>query len=50
MSRLQKEPNIRKLEIFVENICKEGGATLEKPLKKCAAVAVIKNPYAGVYT
>lgn len=50
MSRLQKEPNIRKLDIFVEKICREGGAALEKPLKKCAAVAVIKNPFAGVYT
>ncbi len=50
MSRLQKEPNIRKLDIFVEKICREGGTALEKPLKKCAAVAVIKNPFAGVYT
>ena len=50
VSRLQKEPKIRKLDIFVENICTEGGAVLEKPLKKCAAAAVIKNPYAGVYT
>ncbi|MCI8767625.1 MAG: amino acid synthesis family protein [Ruminococcus sp.] len=41
---------MRKLDIFVEKICREGGAALEKPLKKCAAVAVIKNPFAGVYT
>ena len=50
MIRLSKEPNIRKLDIFCETIHSEGGVSLEKPLKKCAAVAVIKNPYAGLYT
>ena len=43
------EPNIRKLVVFRETIRSEGGCELEKPLKKCAAAAVIKNPYAGAY-
>ena len=46
---MSKEPNIRKFEIFLETVRSEGGAELEKPLKKCAAVAVIKNPFAGEY-
>ncbi|MFR9189112.1 MAG: amino acid synthesis family protein [Anaerotruncus massiliensis (ex Togo et al. 2019)] len=43
------EPNIRKLVVFRETIRSEGGCELEKPLRKCAAAAVIKNPYAGAY-
>ena len=46
---MSKEPNIRKFEIFLETVRSEGGIELEKPLKKCAAVAVIKNPFAGKY-
>ena len=43
------EPNIRKLVTFQETIRSEGGMELEVPLRKCAAAAVIKNPYAGFY-
>lgn len=43
------EPNIRKLVIFSETINSEGGYPLDKPLKKCAVAAVIRNPFAGVY-
>lgn len=45
-----KEPNIRKLVTFQEVIRSEGGIELETPLKKCAAAAIIKNPFVGVYT
>lgn len=45
-----KEPDIRKLVIFKETIYSEGGIELEVPLKKCAAAAVINNPFAGSYT
>lgn len=43
------EPTIRKLVIFRETIRREGGVELEQPLLRCAAAAVIQNPYAGVY-
>ncbi len=38
---------IRKLVTVVEEIQKDGGRRLEKPLRKVAAVAVIENPFAG---
>lgn len=44
-----KEPDIRKIVIFKEIICSEGGIELVVPLKKCAAAAVIKNPFSGSY-
>lgn len=40
---------IRKVITVVEEINSEGFKALEKPLKRCAAVAVIKNPFAGRY-
>lgn len=43
------EPKIRKVVLFSETIRREGGVLLETPLKKCAAAAVIRNPFAGVY-
>lgn len=45
-----KEPNIRKVVVFRDVLRSEGGIELESPLIKCAAAAVIKNPFAGVYT
>lgn len=40
---------IRKQSIVVEEIFHEGGPTRAEPLKRAAALAVIKNPYAGRY-
>lgn len=40
---------IRKVVTVVEEINSEGFKALEKPIKRCAAVAVIKNPFAGKY-
>lgn len=45
-----KEPNIRKIVVLQEVIRSEGGMELDRPLRKAAAVAIIKNPFAGVYT
>ena len=43
------EPEIRKLLTVVEEIRHEGGPRAERPLLRAAAVAVIKNPFAGRY-
>ena len=43
------EPEIRKTAIQIETIWHEGGPIAEQPLKKAAAIAVIKNPFAGAY-
>ncbi len=40
---------IRKVVTVVEEIHAEGLKAVEKPYKKCAAMAVIKNPFAGRY-
>lgn len=40
---------IRKLYSFVEEIYSEMGIKSKTPLKKVCVVAVVKNPYAGVY-
>ncbi len=40
---------IRKLVVFVEEIRSEMGRPVSPPTRKAAAVAVIRNPYAGVY-
>lgn len=40
-------PNIRKEIVIIDEIHKEIGKPLEKPLHKCASVAVVKNLYAG---
>ena len=40
---------IRKIVTTVEECRYEGFGDLEKPIKKCAVAAVIKNPFAGRY-
>ena len=40
---------MRKVVTVVEEVMADGGKPVEKPYKKCAAVAVIKNPFAGKY-
>ena len=40
---------IRKQQITVEEIFHEGGPVTATPLKRGAAIAVIKNPFAGKY-
>jgi len=40
---------IRKKTICVEEIFHEGGPVAEKPLRRAAAIAVIRNPFAGSY-
>jgi hypothetical protein len=40
---------IRKFAIFVEETHREGGREVSPPARKAAAVAVIKNPFAGKY-
>ncbi len=40
---------VRKIVTVVEDIFIDGARKAEKPLRKVAAIAVIKNPYAGVY-
>lgn len=40
---------IRKLAVFIEETRIEMGQTLEKPVRKAAAAAVIANPFAGRY-
>src|SRR6202142_3918937 len=40
---------IRKRIICVEEIFHEGGPVVEKPLRRAAAIAVIRNPFAGAY-
>lgn len=43
------EPIVRKKAIIVEEIFHEGGPRANVPLKRAAALAVIKNPFAGRY-
>lgn len=43
------KPEIRKIYTVVEETHKDGERFLETPVKKAAAAAVFKNPYAGVY-
>ncbi|HWR06085.1 amino acid synthesis family protein [Sporomusa sp.] len=40
---------IRKIVTVVEEVCMDGKKAVDKPFKKCAAAAVIKNPFAGEY-
>ena len=40
---------VRKRVTCVEEIFHEGGSKAEKPLRRAAALAVIRNPYAGAY-
>ena len=41
---------IRKIVVTVEEIYREGEADLAKPQRIAAAMAVVKNPFAGGYT
>lgn len=40
---------IRKVVVVVEEVRADGQKELEKPIMKCSASAVIKNPFAGKY-
>jgi hypothetical protein len=40
---------IRKMVTVVEDIFYEGGQKAEKPIRKVAAIAVMKNPFAGKF-
>lgn len=40
---------IRKIVTVVEEVHADGKKELDKPIKKCAVLAVIKNPFAGQY-
>ena len=42
--------DVRKWVTFSEEILSEGGRDLEKPLRRVAVAAVLKNPYAGAYS
>lgn len=43
------EVQIRKRMLLVEEIFHEGGPVAKKPQRRAAALAVIRNPYAGSY-
>lgn len=40
---------IRKIVTIVEDVCMDGKKAVPKAYKKCAVMAVIKNPFAGEY-
>lgn len=41
---------IRKIALVTEEVFHEGGAAADRPLLRAAALAVIRNPFAGHYT
>ncbi len=41
---------VRKWVTFMEEIVSEGGRDLERPLRRVAVAAVLRNPYAGAYS
>ena len=43
------EVQVRKTLLMLEEVFHEGGPVAQKPLKRVAALAVIRNPYAGAY-
>ena len=43
------EVQVRKNVLVLEEVFHEGGPVAQKPLKRVAALAVIRNPYAGAY-
>lgn len=43
------EPDIRKVVVTLETVMAEGGRELPTPLRKSAAIAVFRNPFAGVF-
>ena len=42
-------PRLRHIAVFVEETCSEMGQAVWPPTRKAAAVAVIRNPFAGRY-
>lgn len=46
---MESTPTIRKIVILEEEIFEEKGRKLEKNVRRVAAAAVLKNPYAGKY-
>lgn len=40
---------IRKIVTIVEEVLEEGGVAVSPPMKRAAAIAVIKNPFAGKF-
>ena len=42
--------DVRKWVTFSEEIVEEGGRPLDRPLRKVAVAAVIRNPYAGAWS
>jgi hypothetical protein len=40
---------IRKIVTIVEEVTQEGGQTMDPPSRRAAAIAVIRNPFAGSY-
>lgn len=44
-----QQMDIRKIVSVVEETQSEAGRKLDRPFRRCAAVAVIKNPFAGKY-
>jgi hypothetical protein len=40
---------IRKIVTIVEEVTQEGGQTIDPPSRRAAAIAVIRNPFAGTY-
>ena len=40
---------IRKMVTIVEDTLEEGGQDLLPPARRAAAIAVIENPFAGIY-
>lgn len=43
------EPDVRKIVITVEELYREGEGKLNRPQRVVAAMAVVKNPFAGKY-
>jgi len=46
---MSSEMAVRKVVSILEETSMEAGKRLQKPVRKCAAVAIIENPYAGRY-
>lgn len=42
-------PSVRKIAVFIEQTHREMGRAVEPPTRRAAAVAVIANPFAGIY-
>ena len=41
--------NIRKCQVVIEELFRESGRPVDPPTRKCTAIAVIENPFAGRY-